>query len=288
MFGKQYSPKWGIQRSPLVYRDTVIASPLSESTAIVAFDKNTGRLLWKSPPSGTGVFTHQTPLLAHVAGTNQVILCGNVESGPPALISGFSADTGAKLWECNITRYNIPIPSPVAIDANRVFVAGGYTVGSFMLSIVPRDGGMQATTLFANKNCTPMIQTPVFWRNHIFASSYDEFHNYRIGVPDRGFACYDLDGNVLWQTGPDAHFDQGGFIMTADGLLYIMHGKTGVLHLLEVNPAGWKKLARTALFGKAPDKLNARWWSPLALSDGRLLARNADTLVCLDVRERRQ
>lgn len=284
--GRQKNPKWGVQQCPVIYSNAVIVAPLSESTAVVAFEKNTGRLLWKSPPAGKGSFTHQTPLLATVAGTNQVILCSNEHDGPPAFITGFSADTGDKLWQRRIAKYNIPIPSPVAIDDRRIFVAGGYTVGCFMLSIRQLDGRMAPDVPFANKNCTPMIQTPVLFRNRIYASSYDEFH--KTSAPNRGFACYDLDGNVLWETGSERHFDQGGFIMTSSGLVFIMHARTGFLHLLAVSPSGWNELASAKIFDDAPSGMRARWWSPLALSDGKLLARNDATMVCLDVGRNRQ
>src|SRR3990167_8054424 len=72
--------------------------------------------------------------------------------------------------------------------------------------------------------------TPVVFENHLFA----------VGSKSRGrFTCLSLDGQVVWQsplgTTADARtFELGGFIL-ADGLFFILDGRSGVLRLLEAN-----------------------------------------------------
>ena len=54
----------------------------------------------------------------------------------------------------------------------------------------------------------------------------------------------------------------------------------GTLNLIEATEAGYKPLAKAALFEHGHEA-----WGPLALSGGRLYARDLTRLACFDVRE---
>jgi len=281
--GRQTHPKWGFTQSPLLYGDTVIVAPRSPVTAVVAFDKNTGALKWKSPPSGSLHFTHQTPLISRLAGVDQVVLWSNFHSGPAAVLAGFDALTGAKLWNLNVHKYNIPIPAPIAIGEDRIFSTGGYTVGGLMIKIRNQGGTNMVEKLFENRNCTSMIQCPVFYKGFIYANSFDELHNPKFGITNRGLICMNLKGDIVWETGADHNFDLGNLLI-ADGMIFIMHGKEGTLHLVEASPEKFNELARTKVFGaESTIPMDAKIWSPMALADGKLVVRIHDTMKCLDV-----
>ena len=87
------------------------------------------------------------------------------------------------------------------------------------------------------------------------------------------------DLEPLWQTGPTQEFDAGAFLL-ADGMLFILHGKTGQLSLLEPTPAGPQMLAQA----KVLNAVGGNVWAPMALSDGKLLVRDQHQMKCLDVR----
>lgn len=283
--GAQPHPKWGFTQTPLLYRDTVIVAPRSPVTAVAAFDRETGAVRWKSPPAGGGMFAHQTPMLAtNLAGRDQVVLLSNVHLGPRARIDGFDAADGRRLWTQEIEKYNIPIPSPVQVDSNRLFVSGGYTVGCFMLRIEPGTNGMQAARLFENKNCTALLHTPVLHQGHLYANSYDEFHNEKSGIANRGLICMDLEGRIAWETGASHHFDHGPLLL-ADGLLFVLHGQRGSLHLVEATNEGFRELAQTQVFPEAETTMRDRIWTPMALADRRLVLRHGGELKCLWVGE---
>ena len=103
-----------------------------------------------------------------------------------------------------------------------------------------------------------------------------------------GLMCLSLDGKVLWHTTNSKfvskavpglpNFDVGNLLL-ADGMLFILDGKTGDLRLVEPNPQGYKELAvmSAVLSGK-------QIWAPMALADGRLIIRDQTQMKCLDVR----
>ena len=85
----------------------------------------------------------------------------------------------------------------------------------------------------------------------------------------------------MWKSGPDVTFDAGAFLI-ADGLIFVLHGKTGELCLAEASPAGYKELARAKVLTPAQGD---HVWAPMALADGKLLVRDQHQMKCLEVRK---
>jgi outer membrane protein assembly factor BamB len=273
------TPRWGVSQSPLLHQDMVIVAPQTHSVGVVAYDRLTGAPRWQSPPVGRNWFSHVSPHLAVLDGVEQVVMLANEHAGkdPAAIISGVDANRGALLWQIKTwKRYNVPIPQPVNVGADRLFIAGGYQIGCFMLRLRRPDGVWTVEHLFKdNTACTPHLQTPIFYRDHIYANSFDRFHN-RV---NNGLVCLDTDGNLKWRTGPDTLFDSGNLII-ADGLIYIMHGATGALHLYAADPAAPRLLDRAEVLRANGGEV----WAPMALSRGRLIVRDLEELKCLDVK----
>ncbi len=92
-----------------------------------------------------------------------------------------------------------------------------------------------------------------------------------------GMVCFDLNGKVVWQTKNTPNLDKGGSILTADGLIYVVDGRTGDLHIVEPSPAGFKTLGKTKVLG------GKEIWAPLALADGKLVIRDQSQIKCLDL-----
>jgi len=84
-----------------------------------------------------------------------------------------------------------------------------------------------------------------------------------------------MDGQVKWKTGQQPPFVRGGSIL-ADGLMLVTDGNTK-LYLIEPTPGAFKPLA-SAVILEAGDN-----WAPLALVDGKLLARGQKELKVLQV-----
>ena len=93
--------------------------------------------------------------------------------------------------------------------------------------------------------------------------------------------CLSLDGQVKWKTADSwsaTTFERGG-LMQADGLIFNLDGKKGILHLIEPSPDAFRELAQAPIFG------GKEIWAPMALSDGKILLRNQQEMKCLDVKK---
>lgn len=282
-------PQWGMTRHPVLYKDLLIVATLLPEAGLVALDRATGEVKWKSKTLAQGFFAHSAPCLATLCGVDQIVVVSNtrVDRNPPATLSGVEAATGKVLWSLETwKRYNVPIPSPVNLGGDRVFIAGGYTLGAGILQVSRPDGAWK--TDFAVKDladCTPHIHTPILYREHLYVQSFDGFHNRGV---NSGLMCLDLEGKTKWKSAPERLFDSGGLLI-ADGLLFVLHGRTGELFLIEAQPDRYRELAKAKVLGAKVQDPNIKQadglvWAPLALSGGKLLVRDQQQLKCLDVR----
>ena len=270
-------PRWGITQNPLVHAGRLFVAVHTQQHGMLAIDSLTGETIWTSPFIGWDIYSHSSPMIARLAGIEQVVMLANATHGGrrPALISGIAADSGNILWQYTTPHpYGIPIPAAVQLDEATLLIAGGYRNGAFGLRITPAAPEWQTEMTFHNTACTPQIQTPVYHKGYIYAQSFDEYHN----EENTGLVCMDTAGNLLWQSGPEQLFDSGALLI-ADGLIYVMHGKTGELHLIEATPDEFRPLARA----KVLEASDGHAWAPMALSDGRLIIRDQNAMRCIDV-----
>ena len=117
------------------------------------------------------------------------------------------------------------------------------------------------------------------WRME-FGGTHANFHNghlYGIGKKQRGlWTCLDLEGNEVWTSKGKASFGMGGYVL-ADGMFFVLEGKTGVLRVLDANADHYEELGNFKLL-EGPDV-----WAPPIISQGKLLIRDLGKLVCLDI-----
>ena len=86
-----------------------------------------------------------------------------------------------------------------------------------------------------------------------------------------------FDGKQVWTSEGKASFELGSLFL-ADGMLFVLEGKTGMLRLIEASTTEYKELASAKVLD-GPDV-----WAPMALSNGKLVLRDLSKMVCLDVR----
>jgi outer membrane protein assembly factor BamB len=229
----------------------------------VAFEKRTGKELWRTPNPDKRNMSHASLMPAELGGVRQYLYC--TLEGP----LGISAADGSVLWQFPF-KFNVAVaPSPLVVDAERVFLTAGYDAGSVMIR-VRRDGeafAVEELFRLSTSEWNSEVQTPIVHEGHIFG----------VGKRRRGlFTCLDLDGKVVWNSTGEASFELGGFIL-ADGVFLAMEGTTGVLRMIEASTSGYSELASAEVLS-GPDV-----WGPPALSDGKLVVRDMTRMVCLQV-----
>jgi len=257
-------PPWYNGQNPLIEDDKVVIAPAGVSALVVAFDKATGKELWRTPNPEGWLLSHASLMPATLGGVDQYlfsVLQGTI---------GVSAKDGGLLWHFPF-KFNVSVsPSPLVVDSERVYVTAAYDSGGVMFRV--KRAGERFTTeeifVHAASDWNSEVQTPILFDDHIFA----------VGKKRRGlFTCLDLEGKQVWTSDGQAYFGLGSFLF-ADGMFFVLEGKTGLLRLLEASTQGYLELASAQIL-EGHDV-----WAPMALSDGKLVMRDLGRMVCVRVK----
>ena len=132
-FGNPPTPGWGFAESPLIDGDKLIVTPGSKDFFMVALDKKTGALIWKTEWAGAGQghdgAGYTGAVISNAAGVRQYVTM----VGKGAI--GVEAKTGKLLWHYNrVANGTAVIPTPLAWE-DYVFVSSGYGAGAALLKI---------------------------------------------------------------------------------------------------------------------------------------------------------
>jgi outer membrane protein assembly factor BamB len=281
---------WAIAQSPLLVGNLVILAPLTEACSLVALDQDTGREVWKVSGFPGGGFV--SPTLVSIEGEEQIVMAAGGASPPkpkpgeenaapgepkksrPTYVFSVSPKDGKVLWSYTGWSCDNPIPHPVQVNRNTLFITSGYKSISTMIKVEKADSGYAVQELFKTENAASWIEQPVFANEHLFVGG-------TVKSSKRGLVCVDLDGNVKWDSGStqDAPVFDHLNMITADGLLIGLDGNTGTLYLIEATPTAFRQLASFRVLAE-----KGQTWAPIALSDGKLLVRDHTVMKCLNLK----
>jgi outer membrane protein assembly factor BamB len=271
-FGGGELPRWAVVQNPLIHGNLLIVAPQTSQAGVVAYDKLTGDLKWKSAPlSGTAGYV--SPSIVKVGGEDHLVMVtaavGRGRTARDGSVNGLDPLSGKVLWTYTNWQCAIPVPQPVDAGEGRMLITGGYGAGTAMIKIQKKaDGTFGVTELFKNPDFGAHTQPPILLKDHFYS-------HYTINERSDGLVAMSLDGQIKWKTDQQPAFVRGGSIL-ADGLLLTTDGSTK-LYLVEPNPTGFKPLASAVVLEQGDN------WAPLALVDGKLLIRGQKELKVLQV-----
>jgi outer membrane protein assembly factor BamB len=291
-FGGTRLPIWAITQCPLVYGNLLIVLSQAPDAGLLAYNKRTGDLVWKT--ANLGNETYASPAIVKVAGEDHIAMVisstnpiGNRDL-PQTMgkIVGIRPLTGEILWEYNNWQNHIQVASALDAGEGRVLVVGGYELGTAMIKVEKKaDGSFGVTELFRHNDFGDHTKPPILYNGYFYAQ-------FSTNSKRDGLACMDMNGKVLWKTMREPLFDKGSMIL-AEGLIIATDGRTN-LYLIEPDPSGFKPLASAQLLkergtGSENDPLASRVggstqnWGAMALADGKLLLRDQNRLMCVKV-----
>lgn len=260
-FGAQV-PEWYAGQCPLVVSNAVILAPGGPNALTLAVGLADGRPLWQTPNPRAWKMTHSSLMPMTFAGRAMFLYCG---SGG---IAGIGAADGSLLWDSTDWRISIAcVPSPVVLPGGRIFLSGGYNAGSLLLELAEAGDRLTAKSVLRlpPEKFGATQQTPILHEGHLY------------GVrPDGQLICMSLDGALVWASGPGQRYGLGAYLL-ADGLIFAIND-SGRLSLIEATSARFNLLGQAEVIADGREA-----WGPLALAGTRLLVRDFNRLVCLEV-----
>ncbi|MYE89564.1 PQQ-binding-like beta-propeller repeat protein [Candidatus Poribacteria bacterium] len=262
-------PRWGFTASPLVEGELLLVEVGGKGEkSIVAFNKNSGDVIWSSHKDKLG---YSSPIAITVKGVRQIICFTGTK-----LVSVSPTD-GTIYWQYPWkTGYDVNAATPVFIPPDKVFISSGYDKGAAVVQmrvfLSPDDDRTATEQIGENRG---IVRIKEIWKNrkmkNQFASSVLH-ENYLYGFDNSILKCIEADtGEEQWKS---RGYGKGTLIL-ADGHLIILSDK-GKLGLAEATPAGY--------IGKASAKvLSGLCWTAPTLANGKLYVRNEEEIICLDM-----
>jgi outer membrane protein assembly factor BamB len=272
-FKKEFSaptPGWGFCESPLVDGDRLICTPGAKDAMMVAFDKKSGDVIWKS------AYTEKGKKGGNGAGYSSIVISngGGVKQYVQLIghgLIGVRAKDGKLLWNYDaVANGTANIPTPI-ISGDYVFGSSGYNTGSALLKLVGSGtdevSAEEVYFLEADK-----LQNHhgglILVGEHIYGG-----HGHNNGFP----ICVEMKtGKTAWSQGRGAGTGSAA-VAYADGHIYFRY-ENGVMALVEASPKEYK-LKGTF---KIPNVRDPSWPHPTVIG-GKLYLREQDTLYCYDV-----
>jgi outer membrane protein assembly factor BamB len=254
---------WAYAESPLIDGDTLVATPGGNEATLVALNKKTGEVIWKSPISGGDEAAYASALAVEVGGVRQYIQL--LQKG----LVGVEAKTGTFLWRFDkpVSRFNANIPTPVFADG--IAYAGSAGTGGGAVRLQAKDGGIATEPLYFAANLPNAIGGAV------------KVGDYLYGTTGSALLCLEFQtGEVKWKERALG----AASLCFADGRLY-MHGENGEVALVEPSPEGYREQGRFTPPEppKRANKMEKAWVYPV-VAGGRLYLRDHGCLWCYEIR----
>ncbi len=242
-------PQYGTAASLLVEGNLVIAQVGDRKEGlVVAFDRDTGKEVWKTPCDGP---SYCAPLAVDLAGVRQVLTFSRNE------FLALAPAKGNILWRMPYrTSYEQNIVTPV-VWKDRVILAGvGKPIQSFSLT---RQGGeLKVNPLWDNGDLKMYMSSPVISGNVLYGHGQG-----------RKLVCVDLEtGKTLWSGGEMGQY--ASTILAGDQVLCL--DNTGHLFVFKNDPKEFQQLAKLRLS-------DSPTWAHLGITPERLYVKDKTHLM---------
>ena len=249
---------FGMGCSPLVEGNAVLLNIGGEAGAgIVALDKNSGKLLWKTLDDEA---SYSSPVMATLHGKRRAVFF--TRTGLAVVDPANGKIDFQNRWRARI-QASVNAAAPLVVG-ELIFVTSSYNTGALVVKAAA-DG---YKTAWSNDTSLSSQYASVMHRGGFIYGTHG-----RADVPPvPALRCVELaTGKVRWSVDD---FGDCMMLRCGDRLLALM--ESGELVLGQATPGGWREISRAQVVGSG-----AR--SQPALADGRLYVRDRNQVVCLAV-----
>jgi outer membrane protein assembly factor BamB len=272
-------PVWGYAAHPLLDGDLLYCLVGGKGSAVVAFNKDTGKEVWKALT--TEEVCYSPPILVEAGGKRQLVVWLSDS------INGLNPATGEVYWSLDYPGGRPPQRPAVTIatvrhDRDRLFLTSFYH-GPMMIKLAADKPA--ASVLWKGKSNNPSkpdglhttMSAPVFKGDFLYGT-----------CANGALRCLEADsGKQRWESlavmgGEGA--DCGTAFIVPQGDRYVIFNDSGDLILANLTPDGYKEIDRAHII----DAVHAAYgrivvWSHPAFARRCVFARNDKEMVCVSL-----
>lgn len=283
---KEYNaevPFWGFSGSPLVDGNRLICVVGGKGSVAVAFDKNTGKELWKNLSASEPGYA--SPVIYTIDGTRQLIVWH------PEGVNSLDPETGKVYWSQQpfakkYLKAGLAVPTP-RLANNQLFLTSFYE-GPVMLNV---KGTQDPTLAWRGKGRSEqpedtdgihsIMPTPFIKDGHIYGiCSYGELRCLKADTGERVWSTHaaTTGKSVRW----------GNAYLVAQGDRFILFNEKGDLIIAKLSPKGYEEISRahilepTNTMARPPADRRVNWSHP-AYANRSAYIRNDKELVCISM-----
>lgn len=258
---------WGVSESPLIVGDKVICTPGGSATSVVAFDKLTGKLIWKSESAG-GQRAYASPIIYEYKDLRFILAVTATH------LVALDPENGAIAWKYQYYRKELWKDQPGLIWTNspvvkddEIFLSMGYDYPAIMLKM--NAAGTEVTEKWTNKVLDNHHHGVMVAGDYIYGSNW-------ISNGKGKWVC------LKWDTGElkyETDWINKGALVAADNLFYVYEEKTGMVGLIKPDPEKWDVISSF----KVTNGTGPHWAHPF-IQDGKLYLRHGDVLMVYNIK----
>jgi len=269
------APMWGFAGHPLIDGDRLICLVGGAGSTAVAFDKDTGRELWRALAAQEPGYS--SPIICEAGGVRQLILWH------PEAANSLNPETGEVYWSVPFKSRSAVVIATPRRAGDRLFFTTFYS-GSLMLRLDSTKPA--ATTLWRTQKVSEKDTTHL---NAVMCTPYLE-DGYIYGVCSYGqLRCLKPEtGERMWETfeattsGEPVRWANAFIVKNGDR--FFLFNEKGDLIIAKLSPQGYQELSRAHLLDPT-NKDCGRWvvWSHPAFANRCCYARNDKEIICVDL-----
>jgi outer membrane protein assembly factor BamB len=262
--------EWAYAESPLVDGDVILVTPGGEQATIVALNKKTGAVIWKSAVPGGDPAGYASAIVVQAGGRKQYVQF--LSKG----LVGVDAKTGNFLWRYKeVVKGPAQAFTPVARDG---YVYGGALgIGGGLVQLKAVEEGVAAEQVYFARDLPNGFGGAVLVGDHLYGT----------GVAGKPLTAVEFTtGKVKWR----AESTGTGSVTYADGHIYL-HGEDGYIVLAEATPEAYREKGRFTPPNPPTKKqgggLSEKAFAYPVIANGRLYIRDLGSLWVYDIKASR-
>ncbi len=247
-------PKWGMTATPLIVDDKLIVNPGAKKASVVALDRLTGKVIWKTPgqPAAYAPF-----VLANMRGRRHIIGYDATSLG------GWNIDSGKRIWTVTPPeKDDFNVPTPIAVNDRLLVATENNSTRLYDFLYPSRMIRNRARADFPD--LAPDMITPVVHNQLVF------------GCHDSHLYCLDPNTlKLLWKAQDESYY-RFATLIAGNGRVLITT-IDGELLLVRADRKKYELISRLQVLTGEETEV----WSHPAITEGRLYIRDKSSITCL-------
>lgn len=269
------TPLWGFAAHPLIEGNKLVCLVGGEGSVAVAFDKLTGKEIWRALSAKEPGYC--PPTMVEAAGKRQLIIWH------PESINALDPTNGKLFWSVPMeVRSGLSIPTPRQ-HGDMLFITSFYN-GSIMLRLTED----KPTMLWRGKSNSErntdglhsIMATPFLDGDHIYGvCSYGQLRCLKAATGERVWETFEATTG-----GKEVRWANAFLVKNADR--FFLPNEKGDLIIARLTPSGYQEISRTHLLEPTNTAAGRDVvWSHPAFANRSIYARNDKELVCVSLAE---